>query len=120
MTNLVRYLILFSLLAGICEADIGVLIPGDREQPDTSILTIEEARISVRIDHQYARIRILQIFANHMNTVQEGKFVFAIPGEAAISDFAVWDGVVRIPGVILERKRASEIYEQLRMQEIDP
>ncbi len=74
----------------------------------------------VRIDHQYARVRILQIFGNHTDRVQEGKFVFAIPGDAAISDFAVWDGVIRIPGVILERKRASEIYEQLRIQEIDP
>jgi Ca-activated chloride channel family protein len=120
MTKLVRFLILFSFLAAFCDADIGALIPGNREEPDPGILTIDEARIQIRIDHQYARIRILQIFGNHANTVQEGKFVFAIPGDAAISDFAVWDGVVRIPGVILERKRASEIYEQLRMQEIDP
>jgi Ca-activated chloride channel homolog len=108
------------MLPVLCNADIGVLIPGDSEEPNPAVLTLDEARIEVRIDHQYARVRILQIFGNHTSSVQEGKFVFAIPGDAAISDFAVWDGVIRIPGVILERKRASEIYEQLRMQEIDP
>ena len=120
MTNFVRYLIFCSLLPVLCYADIGVLIPGDSQEPNPAVLTLDEARIHIRIDHQYARIRILQIFGNHTNTVQEGKFVFAVPGESAISDFAVWDGVIRIPGVILERKRASEIYDQLRMQEIDP
>ena len=120
MTIFVRLLIFFSLIPLLCRADIGVLIPGDSEEPNPAILTLDEARIEIRIDHQYARVRILQIFGNHTNNVQEGKFVFAIPGDSAISDFAVWDGVIRIPGVILERKRASEIYEQLRIQEIDP
>lgn len=120
MTSLIRYLILFSLVPILCQADIGVLLPAENEEPDANILTLDEAHIQIRVDHQYARIRIQQIFGNHTPLVQEGKYVFAIPGDAAISDFAVWDGVIRIPGVILERKRASEIYDQLRMQEIDP
>jgi Ca-activated chloride channel family protein len=37
-----------------------------------------------------------------------------------VSDFAVWDGPVRIPAVILERKRAGEIYNELKQQAIDP
>ncbi|PWT93765.1 MAG: VWA domain-containing protein [Acidobacteria bacterium] len=120
MIKLVRFLIYISLFSSACYADIGVLIPGDQEQPDPSILTLDEVRVEIRIDHQYARTRILQIFGNHTARRMEGKYVFAIPGDAAISDFAVWDDVVRIPGVILERKRASEIYENLKMQQIDP
>src|SRR5262249_23226582 len=42
------------------------------------------------------------------------------PGRAIISDFAVWDDMTRIPGVILERKRAEEIYNDIRMQALDP
>ena len=38
--------------------------------------------------------------------IQEGNYVFALPSRATVSDFAVWDGPVRIPAVILERKRA--------------
>ena len=41
-------------------------------------------------------------------------------GARLISDFAVWDDATRIPGVILERKRAEEIYNDIRMQALDP
>ena len=50
----------------------------------------------------------------------DGRWTFSLPENAAVSDFAVWDGVTRIPGVILERRRAREIYEDLRAQAIDP
>jgi hypothetical protein len=37
-----------------------------------------------------------------------------------VGDFAVWDGLVRIPGVILEKQRARAIYRELTTQRIDP
>lgn len=122
MTKLIRCLIFVSLLAAAAaaRADVGVLIPGDEDAPDPAKLTLDEARIDIRLDRQYARVRIVQIFGNHTNRRLEGKYVFTIPGDSAVSDFAVWDGVVRIPGVILERKRASELYENIKMQQIDP
>src|SRR5450759_845980 len=40
--------------------------------------------------------------------------------KTTVSDFAVWDDVTRIPGVILERRSAGEIYEQAKAQAIDP
>lgn len=120
MINLIRCLIFISLCAVPAFGDVGVLIPGDSQEPDPGALSLDEARIDVRLDHQYARVRIVQIFGNHTGHRLEGKYVFAIPGNAAVSDFAVWDGVVRIPGVILERKRASELYENIKMQQIDP
>ena len=46
--------------------------------------------------------------------------MFALPGRALISDFAIWDDATRIPGVILERKRAEEIYNDIRAQALDP
>src|SRR5262249_22476907 len=39
---------------------------------------------------------------------------------AAVGDFAVWDGLVRIPGTILEKRRARAIYRALTTQRIDP
>jgi Ca-activated chloride channel family protein len=44
-----------------------------------------------------------QIFSSHVPAISEGNYVFALPGGALVSDFAVWDGPTRIPGVILER-----------------
>ncbi|MBV9072550.1 MAG: VWA domain-containing protein [Acidobacteria bacterium] len=101
-------------------ADSGILIPGNKSEPDPSILSLAEMEISITIDNGDARVYIRQIFANHTLGVQEGNYLFALPSRATISDFAVWEGPTRIPAVILERKRAGEIYEQLTRQMIDP
>ncbi len=104
----------------IAQAQSGVLMPGDTEKPDASVLALDEMAVNVTIDNQYARVRVVQIFGNRTGRVQEGKYIFLIPTTAAISDFAVWDGDVRIPGVILEKRRAEEIYRDLALQSIDP
>jgi Ca-activated chloride channel homolog len=101
-------------------ADSGVLIPGDRQQPDPAIFSLNEMTLEIRIDNGNARVRVRQVFGNHSATIQEGVYQFALPGKATVSDFAVWDGVTRIPGVILERRRAGEIYAQAKAQAIDP
>src|SRR5260370_15459123 len=75
---------------------------------------------TIRIDNGDARIFVRQIFANPTSHVEEGNYVFALPSRATVSDFAVWDGPVRIPAVVLERKRPEEIYNQLKQQTIDP
>ena len=101
-------------------ADAGVLIPSNLQQPDPRLLSVAEMAFDVVIDEGNARVSVRQIFASHHNGVLEGTWLFALPGRAAVSDFAVWDGLVRIPGVILERRRAGEIYDNLRWQAIDP
>jgi Ca-activated chloride channel homolog len=101
-------------------ADAGVLIPSNNPQPDPNILSLAEMKMDIRIDNGVARVAIRQIFASHDPSILEGNWVFALPSRATISDFAVWDGVTRIPGVILERRRAGEIYENLKWQAIDP
>jgi len=111
--------ILFSVPA-VAHAQSGVLIPSSTEKPDTSVLSLDEMTVNVLIDNQYARVRVVQIFGNRTDRVQEGRYVFLIPTTASISDFAVWEGDVRIPGVILEHRRAEEIYKELALQSIDP
>jgi Ca-activated chloride channel family protein len=113
------FVVLFAL-ASITWGDAGVLIPRDKAQPDPAILSLEEMEITIRIDNSDARIFVKQIFANHTGGIQEGNYVFALNSHAIVSDFATWDGPVRIPAVILERKRAEEIYNQLKQQSIDP
>jgi Ca-activated chloride channel family protein len=100
--------------------DAGILLPRGQAQPDPSILSLEEMEITIRIDNGDARVFIRQVFANHQGGIQEGTYVFALPSTATVSDFAVWDGPARIPAVILERKRAEEIYAALAQQSIDP
>jgi Ca-activated chloride channel family protein len=113
--------ILASLAFAACAlADTGVLIPGDRQQPDPAVFSLNEMSLDIRIDNGIARVQVHQIFGNHSGSIQEGVYQFALPGKATVSGFAVWDGVTRIPGVILERRRAGEIYSQAKAQAIDP
>src|SRR2546426_1557605 len=119
----VRLLILITLLLmapAIASAQSGILIPSSTEKPDPAVLSLDEMSVNVLIDNQYARVRVTQIFGNRTDRIQEGRYVFLIPTTASISDFAVWDGDVRIPGVILEHRRAEEIYKDLALQSIDP
>ena len=65
-------------------------------------------------------MNVRQVFENHTGEVQEGTWRFRLSPSGAVGDFAVWDGLVRIPGVIVEKKRARAIYEELTTQRIDP
>src|SRR4029453_17043272 len=98
----------------------GVTFPSTPNEPDPSVLSLADLSIDVKIDNGDARVSLRQIFDSHQSGVLEGQYLFSLPGRAMVSDFAVWDGVVRIPGVILERKRAGELYESLKQQQIDP
>lgn len=76
--------------------------------------------IDVGIARGYARVNIRQVFENRTGDVQEGTYRFRLPPSASIGDFAVWDDLVRIPGVILEKRRARALYQELTTQRIDP
>src|SRR5580658_7791348 len=113
-------IIVLLLAPSLVLSDGGVLIPRNQAQPNPAILSLEEMEITVRIDNGDARVFVRQVFANHTANIEEGDYVFALPSNATVSDFGVWDGATRIPAVILERKRAEELYEQLKQQSIDP
>ena len=120
MKTLLLPLIIALLNSSLLFGDAGVLIPRDKQQPNAAVLSLEEMEITVRVDNGDARVFVRQIFANHTGRIEEGNYIFALPSHATISDFATWDGPVRLPAVILERKRAEEIYNQLKQQAIDP
>ena len=119
-THVILTIFALLLAPSMLLADAGILIPRDKAQPDPAILSLDEMEITISIDNGDARVFVKQIFANHTGGIEEGNYIFALPSQATVSDFAVWDGPTRIPAVVLERKRAEEIYNQLRAQRIDP
>ena len=104
----------------LARGDAGALIANGHDRPDAAVLSLAEMEIDIRIDNGDARVSIRQIFASHAPRILEGTYVFSLPPRALVSDFAVWDDVTRIPGVILERRRAGEVYDGLKWQAIDP
>src|SRR5215469_13304802 len=120
MKRMLKVIAFACVMAARLWADAGVLLPRNHQQPEPSILSLEEMEITVVIDNSDARVFVRQIFANHTWATEEGDYIFALGSRAVVSDFATWDGPVRLPAVILERKRAEEIYDSLKQQSIDP
>ncbi len=114
--------ILLLLFAGHIAAT-GIIIPTNYSQYGKQtgpILTIVSQEVRVTIRDQFATTSVIQIFRNHTDRVLEGTYLFPIPDDAQVSDFATWDAGVRIPGVIMEKRKAIKIYEELKWRAIDP
>ena len=109
-----------ALSAPKLHAQAGVLLPRDKEAPNPAVLSLEEMSVDITVDDGDARVRLTQIFLNHTDRVEEATYRFPLGSAATISDFAVWDGAVRIPAIVLERRRAEAVYNQARAQAIDP
>jgi len=120
MKTVLQLLLLLACCPVPVRPDSGTLTPRDKQVPDPSVLSLDEMRVDIVIDNGDAHVSIVQIFTNHTSNIEEGTYRFALPGGATVSDFAVWDGAVRIPAVILERKRAEQVYDQGRLQAVDP
>src|SRR5262249_39742019 len=97
------------LASSLAAAQTGMLVPTSSGRPDASVLSLREMAIDVGVARGYARVNVRQVFENHTGGIQEGTWRFALPASGAVGDFAVWDGNVRIPGVILEKRRARSI-----------
>ncbi len=110
----------FVSIGSVAQAQSGLLVPTSTGRPDATVLSLRDMTIDASIARGYARVNVRQIFENHTDQIQEGTYRFALAPSAAIGDFAVWDGLVRIPGVILEKRRARAIYEALSRQRVDP
>lgn len=113
-------LILTFLPSGKSAAQSGVLLPSDADAPDDSVLSLAVMDVEVCIDNQFATVRTVQIYDNHTAETLEGNYSFALPPNATVSDFAVWDGDTRIPGVVLEKRRAAAVYAEIKQEIIDP
>ncbi|MBS1767266.1 MAG: hypothetical protein JST05_07695 [Acidobacteria bacterium] len=101
-------------------AQAGLLVPTSTGRPDASVLAIRDMEIDIGIARGYARVNVRQVFENRTDAQQEGTYRFALPPSASVGDFAIWDGLQRIPGVILEKRRARAIYQELTKEKVDP
>ena len=112
--------LLFLLAAIPASAQTGLLVPTSTGRPDPRVLSLREMTVDVGVARGVARVNVRQVFENHTGEIQEGTWRFRLAPSGAVGDFAVWDGLIRIPGVIVEKKRARAIYEELTTRRIDP
>lgn len=111
----------FMLVPGAVFADGGVLIPYlNGQQTKSEYLQLSEMDVRVKIDNGMVQVAVMQIYKSFYDGMLEGQYEFIIPEKAELSGFAIWENGVRIPGVILERWKAREIYETFKARMIDP
>ncbi len=98
----------------------GFIIP--RPHPGETIppLTVKYHRVSVHISDQVAKTAIDQVFINNFGRDIEGTYIFPIPENASISEFALFMGDKRVQGEILDSTQARHIYEDIVRRLKDP
>src|SRR5262245_4635788 len=75
----------FAALLHHTNAQSGALIPiSIKNEPDSSILSLQVMKVDVEIDNQHARVKVLQIFDSHTNQILEGKYLFALPDRKSV------------------------------------
>ena len=88
--------------------------------PQPVWLTIKYHHVDVTIQDQVAVTHVDQVFVNESRWQIEGTYVFPLPTDAAISDFAMWVDGVKFEGELLDRDQARRIYEDIVRQRRDP
>jgi Ca-activated chloride channel family protein len=118
--------VLFSIVA--TAAAQGVIVPGPCERcprPPRPItlprsLPIKSIKIDTKISSQVATTHVEQIFRNDTDATLEGTYLFPIPEQASITEFAIWDGDRRLVGEVRSREEARRIYDEIVRRQRDP
>lgn len=101
----------------------GIIIPEpppDIPIVDVPYLTIKYHRVTVTIEDQVATTHVDQVFVNEGRHEVEGTYIFPLPEEAAIGEFAMWVDGEKLEGQVLERDEARRIYEDIVRRRRDP
>jgi Ca-activated chloride channel family protein len=115
------------LLAATASAQ-GVIVPGPCERcprPPRPItlprsLPVKSIKIDTRIAAQVATTHVEQVFRNDTDATLEGTYLFPIPEQASITEFAIWDGDRRLVGEVRSREEARRIYDEIVRRQRDP
>ena len=95
----------------------GMLIPKEQDVPP---LAVESQRVDIQIKDGTATARIEQVFRNSVNRNLEAVYVFPLPENASISDFAMYINGKRTSGELVEKDKARRTYEDIVRRMKDP
>ena len=95
----------------------GLLVPSDKSIPP---LGVKSHRVNVQIKDGVAQTKLTEVFYNATNSRLEATFVFPIPAEAALTDFAMYINGKRESGQVVEAAKARQVYEDIVRRMRDP
>lgn len=112
-----RLLLLAAVLAAPLSFAQGMLIPTDTSMGP---LGIKYQRVSVEIVDGAAVTKVEQVFVNSSSRQLEAHFVFPLPKGAALQDFYLYINGKKTKGEMLEKQKATDIYEGIVRRLQDP
>ncbi len=86
----------------------------------TQPITLESESIEIDLDDQFAHVKITQIFRNNTWTDLEGIYMFPLPQNADISDFALWMDGRELSSETMGAVEANRIYQNIVATMRDP
>ncbi|MFH1436686.1 MAG: VIT domain-containing protein [Pseudomonadota bacterium] len=95
----------------------GMMLP---VKPETPPLDLKNHRVETEIKHGASKTTVTQVFTNNCSNIIEATYIFPLPKNAAISDFALWINGKKKKGEILEKDEAAQIYQQIVSTLKDP
>ncbi len=119
-------LVAIALAALLCAtsvmADGFIIVQPPPDQPNWRgvPLAVNFHHVDVKIDNQLATTVVEQEFKNPNNMQIEGLYIFPLPVGASVSDFSMWIDGKEMQAELLDREKASEIYENIVRQTRDP
>ena len=112
-----RLILLACVLVAPLALAQGMLIPTDASMGP---LGIKYQRVSAEIVDGAAVTRVEQVFVNTSNRQLEAHYVFPLPKGAALQEFYLWINGKRTKGEMLEKQKATDIYEGIVRRLQDP
>jgi Ca-activated chloride channel family protein len=88
--------------------------------PEVPDLAVRYHHVQVTITNGVARTEIDQVFVNESSYELEGTYIFPLPEEASVTDFAMFVDGERLSGKMLSRDEARATYEGIVNRRRDP
>ena len=83
-------------------------------------LAVQYHRVTVTIENQIATTHVDQLFRNDNSFTVEGTYIFPLPTDAAVSEFAMWVDGQKVEGKVLSADEARQIYNDIVQKSRDP
>lgn len=112
-----RLLLLAAALLPMLASAQGLLLP---TTPNARPLAIKTQRVTVEIQDGAAVTRVEQTFQNDSPSQLEAHYIFPLPKGAALSEFYLWVNGKKTKGEVLEKEKATTIYEGIVRRLADP
>jgi len=109
---------LVCLLASSAFAN-GIVVETAKPEPLPPV-RMKEHHVTATIRDRAASVTVEQVFVNHTAAVLEGTYLFPLPPDVAVGEFAMTIGDRMVEGEVLEASRAREVYESIVRKSRDP